>query len=75
MSSHKFLMSRYNVDRSEASKQCKRNLQQTRQVSVFGASLLHPERQKKYIYSPHTILRGLADASIRQAQSGAIPKG
>lgn len=46
-------MSRYNVDRSEASKQCKRNLQQTRQVSVFGASLLHPERQKK-MFIPHT---------------------
>lgn len=54
MSSHKFLMSRYNVDRSEASKQCKRNLQQTRQVSVFGASLLHPERQKKKMFIPHT---------------------
>lgn len=69
-------MSRYNVDRREASKRCKRNLQQTRQVSVFGASLLHPERQQeKHIYSPHTTLRELADARIRQAQSGAIPKG
>lgn len=75
MSSHTFLMSRYNVDRREASKLRKRNLQQTRQVSVFGASLLHPERPKKYIYSPHTTLRGLADAHIRQAQSGAMPKG
>lgn len=54
VSSHKFLMSRYNVDRSEASKRRKRNLQQTRRVSVFGASLLYPERPKIYIFIPHT---------------------